>query len=498
MYLNPAASIEKRVKDLLRRMTLEEKAAQMMCVWQQKAEKLVDANGAFDLQKAKANFRKGHGIGQVGRPSDAAGGRNARQTAELTNAIQKFFLENSRLGIPVIFHEECLHGHAAIDSTSFCQPIGLAATFDPEFVESLFTMTADEARVRGTHQALTPVVDVARDPRWGRVEETYGEDPYLVTRMGIAAVRGFQGDRNFSDKKRVIATLKHFVAHGQPESGMNCAPANVSLRVLRETFLSTFKGCVQEAGAISVMASYNEVDGVPSHANKWLLRDVLRKEWGFEGFVVSDYYSIWELHHRPDTHGHFVAADKREACALAVKAGVNIELPEPDCYLHLVELVKKKVLKESQLDELVAPMLYWKFKLGLFDDPYVDPDEAERVVGCDEHRKLALQAARETITLLKNEAGIAPLDLTKSNRSRSSARTPAAACTAATAACRSTMFRCWMALRQRSASESTCCTARAAKSRSRETGVRTKSSPATRKKIAAKLPKPLKSPIRPM
>jgi beta-glucosidase len=410
-YKNPALSADKRVKDLLARMTLDEKAAQMMCVWQQKADTLVDANGAFDLQKAKASFRKGHGLGQVGRPSDAAGGRNARQTAELTNAIQKFFLEHSRLGIPVIFHEECLHGHAAIDSTSFCQPIGLGATFDPELVEQLFTMTALEARVRGTHQALTPVVDVARDPRWGRVEETYGEDPHLVARMGIAAVRGFQGDRSFRDKTRVIATLKHFAAHGQPESGMNCAPVNISLRVLRETFLSTFKACVQAAGAISVMASYNEIDGVPSHANKWLLRDVLRKEWSFKGFVVSDYYSIWELNYRPDTHGHFVAADKREACALSVKAGVNIELPEPDCYLHLVELVKKRVLKESQLDELVAPMLYWKFKLGLFDDPYVDPTEAERLVGCDEHRKLALSAARETITLLKNDGGLAPLNI---------------------------------------------------------------------------------------
>jgi beta-glucosidase len=412
-YKNSKLSAEHRTKDLLKRMTLEEKAAQMMCVWQEKATKLVDERGTFDLQKAKTAFRKGHGMGQVGRPSDAAGGRNARQTAELTNAIQKFFLENSRLGIPVIYHEECLHGHAAIDSTSFCQPIGLGATFDPDLVHELFTMTAYEARVRGTHQALTPVVDVARDPRWGRVEETYGEDPYLVTRMGIAAVQGFQGDHSFKDKRRVIATLKHFAAHGQPESGMNCAPVNVSERVLRETFLATFKDCVQEGGAISVMASYNEIDGVPSHANRWLLRDVLRKEWGFKGFVVSDYYSIWELGYRPDTHGHFVAADKKEACALSVRAGVNIELPEPDCYLHLVELVKKGVLKESQLDELVAPMLLWKFKLGLFDDPYVDPDEADRVVGCDEHRKLALQAARETITLLKNDGGLAPLDASK-------------------------------------------------------------------------------------
>src|SRR5262249_52465713 len=159
--------------------------------------------------------------------------------------------------------------------TSFPQPIGLAATFNPALVEQLYTMTAEEARVRGTHQALTPVVDVARDPRWGRVEETFGEDPYLVSRMGIAAVKGFQGDCSFKDKKRLIATLKHFVAHGQPESGMNCAPANISERVLRDTFLYPFKAALIEAGAISVMPSYNEVDGVPSHANKWLLRDVL-------------------------------------------------------------------------------------------------------------------------------------------------------------------------------------------------------------------------------
>jgi beta-glucosidase len=216
-------------------------------------------------------------------------------------------------------------------------------------------------------------------------------------------VRGFQGDRTFRDKRHLIATLKHFVGHGQPESGMNCAPANVSLRVLRETFLYTFREALREAGAISIMASYNEIDGVPSHANRWLLRDVLRKEWGFKGFVVSDYFAIWELGYRPDTHGHFVAADKKESCALAVKAGVNIELPDPDCYLHLVELVRKGVLKEAELDELVAPMLFWKFEMGLFDDPYVDPDEAERVVGCDAHRKMVLTAAHEAITLLKNE-----------------------------------------------------------------------------------------------
>jgi beta-glucosidase len=403
----------RRVKDLLARMSLEEKAAQMMCVWQKKADTLLEVDGNFDLVKAKAHFKQGHGLGQVGRPSDAGKGKNAREMAELTNAIQRFFIENSRLGIPVIFHEECLHGHAGVGSTSFPQPIGLAATFNPALVESLYTMTAEETRLRGAHHALTPVVDVARDPRWGRVEETFGEDPYLVAQVGMAAVRGFQGDAAFQDKTRIIATLKHFAAHGQPESGINCAPGNFSMRLLRETFLYPFKEVVQKAGAISVMASYNEIDGVPSHANEWLLRDLLRREWGFKGFVVSDYYAIWELASREDTHGHFVAADKREACALAVRAGVNIEFPEPDCYLHLVELVRKGKLKESQLDDLVAPMLFWKFKMGLFDDPYVDPGEAERVVGCDRNRRLALDAARETITLLKNSENLVPLDPAK-------------------------------------------------------------------------------------
>jgi len=410
-YKNPGLPSAKRVRDLLSRMTLEEKAAQMLCIWMQKAQTLVDADGNFDFQKAQTAFKKRHGLGQVGRPSDAGKGKDARGMAELTNAIQKFFIETSRLGIPVIFHEECLHGHAAPGGTSFPQPIALGGTFDPDLVETLYTMTAEEARLRGAHQALTPVVDVAREPRWGRVEETYGEDPYLVSRMGIAAVRGFQGDAKFRDKKRLIATLKHLAGHGQPESGMNCAPANISLRVLRETFLYTFKEALKKGGAISVMASYNELDGVPSHANKWLLQDVLRKDWGFKGFIVSDYFAIWELGYRPDTHGHFVAHDKKESCALAVQAGVNIELPDPDCYLHLVELVRKRVLKESQLDDLVAPMLFWKFEMGLFDEPYVNPDEAGRVVGSEANRELALRAAREAITLLRNEGNVVPLEL---------------------------------------------------------------------------------------
>ncbi len=413
VYRNPELPVAQRVENLIFQMTLQEKVAQMLCVWQDKAKTLVNDKGNFDLEKAKEHFGHGNGLGQVGRPSDAGAGKNAREMAELTNAIQKYFIENSRLGIPVIFHEECLHGQAAIDATSFSQPIGLGATFNPDLVRRLFEMTAEEARARGTHQALTPVVDVAREPRWGRVEETYGEDPYLVSRMGIAAVQGFQGDATFKGKKHVIATLKHFAAHGQPESGTNCAPANVSERILREIFLYPFKKAVQEGGVISVMASYNEIDGVPSHANKWLLRDILRDEWGFKGFIVSDYFAIRELNERPGFFGQFLAKDGKEAAALAAQAGVSIELPDVDCYAHLTELVEEGTLQESLIDELIAPMLEWKFKLGLFDDPYVDPDIAERIVGGDTNRQLALQAARETITLLKNDNSTAPLDMKK-------------------------------------------------------------------------------------
>lgn len=413
LYKDPHLPLAERVADLLSRMTLEEKVAQMICVWQDKNQTLVDESGRFNFEKAKSHYKEGYGLGQIGRLSDTGRGVNAREQAELSNTIQRFFIENSRLGIPLIFHEECLHGHAAVDGTSFSQPIGLGATFDPELVRRLYEMTAEEVRVRGVHQALTPVVDVAREPRWGRVEETFGEDPYLVSRLGVAAVQGFQGDGAFKDKKSVIATLKHFAAHGQPESGTNCAPVNVSERVLREVFLYPFKEAVQKGKAISVMASYNEIDGVPSHANRWLLRKILREDWGFQGFVVSDYYAIRELHERPEFFGQHLAKDGKEAALLAARAGVNIEMPEPDCYKHLVELVRERRLEESVLDELVAAMLRYKFELGLFEDPYVDPAAAERVVGSKANRKLALQAARETITLLKNDHGLAPIDLKK-------------------------------------------------------------------------------------
>lgn len=424
LYKDVSKAPEERTTDLLSRMTLEEKAAQMMGVWNEKKDTLIDEQGNFDEEKARKFYAHGNGIGQVGRPSDAGkdeqasheAGFNAQQTVVLTNEIQKFFIENSRLGIPVVFHEECLHGLASKWATSFPQPIGLGGTFNPELVEKLYAMTAEETRVRGGHQALTPVVDVARDPRWGRVEETFGEDPYLVSQLGVAAVKGFQGDAEFNNKKHVMATLKHFAAHGEPESGMNCGPVNISERVLRETFLMPFKEAIDEAGVISVMASYNEIDGVPSHANEWLLNDVLREEWGFKGFVVSDYYAIWELFDREATHGHFVAKDRKHAAELAIKAGVNIELPEPDCYLNIVELVNEGAIKEEMLDELVGPMLYWKFKMGLFDDPYLDPEEAERISGSDENRKIALRGAQEVLTLLKNDNNLLPLNPNKTKK----------------------------------------------------------------------------------
>ncbi len=419
-YKNPRLPVEDRVADLLSRMTIDEKVAQMICVWGQKKTMMFDEKGKLNLDDLRIHLKDG--IGQIGRLSDTGGAFGATggvlspvEMAELANKLQKFFVEETRLGIPVIFHEECLHGLAAMNATSYPQPIGLAATFDPELLEQIYTAIAADARSRGAHQALTPVVDVAREPRWGRVEETFGEDPYLVAQMGIAAVKGFQGDATFKNKKRVIATLKHFAAHGQPESGSNCGPVNVSERLLRDVFLYPFREVIKKAKAKSVMASYNEIDGVPSHANKWLLRDVLRNEWGFDGFVVSDYYAITELNRKEDTQSHGVAADKCEAAKLAVNAGVNIELPDPDCYPNLAQLIRDGKLDESAIDELVEPLLEYKFRLGLFDDPYVDPDSIENERILENDRPLALRAAHETITLLKNEGGLLPLKLKKNS-----------------------------------------------------------------------------------
>lgn len=399
IYKNPSLPVDDRVEDLLSRMTLQEKLAQVICLWQEKSS-FLNEDGSFSKVKADSVLK--YGLGQIGRPSE---GRNARQMAEFTNEIQKYLLEETRLGIPVIFHEECLHGHAAPDGTHYPQPIGLAATWDPALIEDIFTATAKEARLRGAAQALTPVVDVARDPRWGRVEETYGEDPFLVSEMGLAAVRGFQGKGPGIDKEHLISTLKHFAAHGQPESGTNIAPVNISERVMRETFFYPFKRSVEEGGVMSIMASYNEIDGVPSHANDWLLNKVLRDDWGFDGVVVSDYYAIKELHTR-----HHVAEDMSNAASLALKSGVDIELPDPEAFPSLEESISNNSLDIAYLDQAVQRILKHKFLAGLFDDPYVDPDLADQVVGSDEHRALALKSAQKTITLLQNRGDVAPVN----------------------------------------------------------------------------------------
>lgn len=405
-YQNATLPVEDRVQDLLARMTLEEKVAQVLCIWQSKSELILNEDGSFSAEKTARNFP--NGLGQIGRPSEGLdrvkGNRSPREMAELTNEIQRYFVEDTRLGIPVVFHEECLHGHAAKDGTSFPQPIALACTWDVDLIQRLFEMTALETRSRGGHQALTPVVDVVREPRWGRFEETYGEDPYLVSRMGVAAIKGFQGEGKRIDKSHVLATLKHMTGHGQPESGTNVGPANLAEREIREVFLPPFKACIQEAGAWSVMASYNEVNAVPSHANRWLLTDVLRGEWGFNGYVVADYGAIGELVDR-----HHVAKDDAEAAKRALYAGVDIELPDMRCYPSLKVLVETGEVPMHRLDTAVARLLRGKFVLGLFEDPYVNPGYAERIVGSEAHGKLALEAAQKAITLLKNDEQLLPL-----------------------------------------------------------------------------------------
>ncbi len=417
-YRNPRLPVDERVADLLKRMTLEEKVAQTQTLWAtQQLKILADDKGNFAPDQNTRELLK-LGLGQLGAPSQGATdaekaaapyfGKGPRATAIFTNAVQKYVIENSRLGIPITFHEEALHGLVSPGATSFPQAIALAGTWDLDLVREVFTVAAHEGRSRGTHQVLAPVVDIARDPRWGRMEETYGEDPYLVARMGVAAVQAFQGNGPTVDKRHVVATLKHFAGHGQPESGTNVGPGNFSERLMRESFLYPFEMAVKEGRVISVMPSYNEVDGLPSHVNKWLLQKVLRDEWGFNGVVVSDYFGINELMTR-----HNVAADQATAAKRALEAGVDMELPHNQCNHTLVQLVKEGKVAEATLDKAVARVLKMKFLLGLFEEPYVDPDEAERVAETKESSRLALRAAHEAITLLKNENNLLPLDRNK-------------------------------------------------------------------------------------
>ncbi|QIK78194.1 beta-glucosidase [Sphingomonas piscis] len=418
IYKDPRQPIEQRVEDLLSRMTLEEKAAQLITVWEGKAKIQTDA-GVFDAAEASRNFPDG--LGQVARPSDKRGvvrsnnaagasaagtNREAADTATYVNAAQHWAVERTRLGIPILMHEEALHGYVARGATSFPQAIGLASSWDPALIERVFGVAAREMRARGATLALAPVVDVARDPRWGRIEETYGEDPYLVGTIGLAAIRGFQGTTFPLPADKVLVTLKHMTGHGQPENGTNVGPAQVSERILRENFFPPFERAVKEANAQAVMPSYNEIDGVPSHANSWLLNDVLRGEWGFKGATVSDYYAIRELISR-----HHLFSDIKDAAERAIKSGVDSETPDGEAYTHLPELVRNGKVPQELVDNAVRRMLRLKFESGLFENPYPDVAGAEAKTATPEAVALAREAAQRSVILLKNQGGLLPLNI---------------------------------------------------------------------------------------
>jgi len=407
-YRDSKLPIEQRVADLISRMTLEEKVAQMEGSWENRQffsdpqDLFVDGEGKFLPERAAVLMK--NGLGEISRPSE---NRGPRQMAEYTNTVQKWFKENTRLGIPVLFHDECLHGHIAPKGTSYPQAIALASTWDTALVENVFTATSAEARASGAHHCLAPVLDLARDPRWGRTEETYGEDPYLVSHIGLAAIRGFQGTGAI-DGAHVMATAKHFAVHGQPEGGTNVSPGNYSERIIREDFLKPFEVAVKEGHVRTVMASYNEIDGIPSHSNKHLLDDILRHEWGFDGAIVSDYFGITDLQNL-----HHVVATKEDAAKMALEAGVEIELPFKDAFPSLIDQVHQGRVSEATIDKAVAHLLRAKFEAGLFENPYVDADYAEKLVNNAEHQKLALKAAHEAIVLLKNEKNLLPLEKSK-------------------------------------------------------------------------------------
>lgn len=414
-YRNASLPTEVRVADLLSRMTLEEKVAQIITVWDDK-EEIQAADNTFDPARASARYP--NGIGQIARPSDIGGPTSPRVVRRRTIETsvqyvidaQRWAIENTRLGIPVLFHEESLHGFAARDATTFPQAIGLASTWDPDLVREVNDLIAAEVRARGVHMVLSPVVDVARDPRWGRIEETFGEDPFLVGELGVASVEGLQGpgtDPHIGDGQ-VLATLKHMTGHGQPESGINVGPAPISERTLREMFFPPFQEVVRRTGISAVMASYNEIDGLPSHANGWLLNDVLRGEWGYQGAVVSDYYAIEDLQ-----RVHHIAGSYREAAEIALAAGVDVDLPQGAGFQHLVQAVREGTVSMEAVDRAVARFLTMKFNAGLFENPWPDLAEAQRS-NLAEGVALARRAAERSLVLLKNDNATLPLALPES------------------------------------------------------------------------------------
>ncbi|MDM7925465.1 MAG: glycoside hydrolase family 3 N-terminal domain-containing protein [bacterium] len=378
-YRNPKLSVERRVEDLLGRMTVEEKVAQLQC--------RIDEGPVTD-----AAMKDGiGGLGCVLRPYTGA------EAAKRLNAIQKFMVSRTRLGIPVMMHDEALHGLIAEKATSFPQAIGLAATWDPDLMGRVAGAIADETKSRGIRQVLSPTINIARDPRWGRVEETYGEDPFLTSAMAVAFVSAFE-------KRGVVTTPKHYAAN-VGDGGRDSNPAHFSERLMREIYFPAFQASVAGAGARSIMAAYNSVDGTPCSSNRWLLTDVLRGEWGFRGYVVSDYTSVEGIYAL-----HRTAADSVTCAEQAIEAGLDVELPSVVMYgKPLLEAVRSGRVAMETLDRAVRRVLAVKFELGLFENPYADPKEAARLNDCAAHRALAREAAEKSLVLLKNAEGALPL-----------------------------------------------------------------------------------------
>ena len=409
-YQNPNLSIDIRLADLLSRMTLEEKVGQLLCPlgWE-----MYEIHGSKVYPSGKfKQLIKERNAGMLWATYRAdpwtkktlANGLNPELSAKAGNALQKYVMENTRLGIPMFLAEEAPHGHMAIGATVFPTGIGMAATWSPELVKEVGQVIAKEIRSQGGHISYGPVLDLTRDPRWSRVEETFGEDPVLSGTLGASMVDGLGGG-NLSQKYATIATLKHFLAYAVPEGGQNGNYASVGIRDLHQNFLPPFRKAI-DAGALSVMTSYNSIDGIPCTSNHYLLTQLLRNEWKFRGFVVSDLYSIEGIH-----ESHFVAPTKENAAIQSVMAGVDVDLGG-DAYTNLCHAVQSGQMDKAVIDTAVCRVLRMKFEMGLFEHPYVDPKIAAKTVRRKEHIELARKIAQSSITLLKNENSILPLSKT--------------------------------------------------------------------------------------